>query len=166
MIQSLDKKKIGLFFLAILCGIATARYGQPLIHKNNDAINIIVTVFSILAGFLVAVITLVGDVSTIPSGSWRVAQQFGDQTKARLIRHRDLFILYLLTLGLIFIGSLLKELSDIFLLWLERVYMFFAGTAFVFSLSLPHALMTFQEERLQAEIDRRRQEENIPEDTK
>jgi len=69
--KELDKNKIMLGVCLTLWGILLSYLGQPFIHGNQDAVNIIVTVFSILAGFLVAVITLVGDPKSLPSGSCR-----------------------------------------------------------------------------------------------
>lgn len=36
-------------------------YFQPMIAGNSDAVNTVVTVFSILAGFLIAVITFIAE---------------------------------------------------------------------------------------------------------
>lgn len=75
-------RRIGLpitFALAVL----SAYFLQPLVSGNKDAINTIVTVFSILAGFLIAVITFIGAPSSkagklysFQKGEFR--QSFGD----------------------------------------------------------------------------------------
>lgn len=136
-------------------------YGQPYIHNNSEAINIIVTVFSILAGFLVAVITIVGDPSGLPSGSWRLARVSSEQVYTRMNRHRLLFLMYLFTLLLIFIVSLINGYFPRFELWVERVYLFLAIAAFTISFQLPSALMSLHAERIEHEISARRKEAGI-----
>jgi len=69
----LDKKLVGLTVIAVLLGVSGANYGQPLVHGNDQAAGIIVTVYSILAGFLVAIIAIVGYPLLVPPGSWRIA---------------------------------------------------------------------------------------------
>ncbi len=133
MTQQVDRKKVLLTIAIILWGLLITYFLQPYIHKNQDAINIIVTVFSVLAGFLVAVITLVGDPSTLPQGSWRAARLGSTLTYNRLTRKKWLFILYLLTLTLIFITVLIKGKHPELELWLERIYLFLAICAFILS---------------------------------
>lgn len=62
------RQKVPLIFgaISIVFGIAAGWFGQDLIHDNDDARDLIVTVFSILAGFLIAVMTLLGDQSLLP----------------------------------------------------------------------------------------------------
>ncbi len=141
-----------------------AFYGQPYIHGNSEATNIIVTVFSILAGFLVAVITIIGDPSALPSGSWRLARLSSDQVYIRLTRHKLLFLVYLLTLLLIFLNSLIKGEFPAFELWTERIYLFLAIAAFTLSFQLPSALMDLHTERIEHEITARRKLEGITDD--
>lgn len=130
---------------------------QPHIHNNQDAINIIVTVFSILAGFLVAIITIVGDPGSLPNGSWRAARLGSERTYNRLTRKKWLFILYLFTLALIFTTVLIKGKNPIVELWLERIYLFLAVYAFTLSFQLPSALLKLQQERIEQEIEFRKE---------
>lgn len=153
----LDKKKIITAVIAVLFSLVLTYYMQPFIHGNQDAINIIVTVFSILAGFLVAIITVVGDPSALPRGSWRAARLGSQLTYNRLTRKKWLFTLYLLTLALIFISVLLKGQCPSIEIWLERVYLFIAILAFFLSFQLPSALMKLQQERIEQEIEFRKE---------
>ncbi len=109
MSREIDKEKVKLAVCLVLWGGVGAYFCQPLIHGNQDAINVIVTVFSILAGFLVAVITLVGDPKSIPSGGWQIARLGSDLTYNRLSRHKWLFKSYLITLFLIFISIVIQR---------------------------------------------------------
>ena len=158
---SIDFDKIRLCILAaILAGLVSC-LGQPLIHDNVQAVDVIVTVFSVLAGFLVAIIAIVGDPVLLPPGTWRAAELERKKLDSRLIRHRWLFTLYLITLGLIFFALLLKDKHACVVLWLERGFLFFGVFAFVLSLTLPGSLMKVQRERIDAVIEHRRIQDNV-----
>ena len=144
--------------IALYSGIGSY-FGQPLIHGNDNAINIIVTVFSILAGFLVAIITIIGDPSSLPSGGWQRARLGSEVLYNRLTRHRLLFLMYLTTLLLIFISILIKGKVPFLEPWIERFYLFFSISAFSLSFQLPSALMNLHKERIEQEIDSRREAE-------
>lgn len=155
-----DRLKFG--FCVFLWSLLGSFYGQPLIHENQDAVNVIVTVFSILAGFLIAVITLIGDPKALPSGSWQIARLGSSRTYNRLIRHKWLFILYLVTLFLIFLSILLKKSSLGILLYLiEYIYTFLSCFAALLSFKLPSSLIELQRERIEQEISERRRAEGI-----
>ncbi len=173
--KKIDWRKLIFFLLILTAAALTAYYGQPLLHNvevasnggppkeviNELAINVIVTVFSILAGFLVAIIAIIGDPALLPQGSWRIAENERDKFHKRLIRHQWLFMCYLLTLGSIFIALLLKKNFPILSLWLERFFLFSGLIAFTYSLFLPSALMKVQKEKLDAAIEERRRSAGI-----
>lgn len=92
-----------LFIVVCAAGAAAGAYfGQPYVGGNSDAIMIIITVLSVFAGFLVAIVTILGDPSMIPDGTWRTAEVRRGGIEASLIRHSYLFIVYLLAIGLLF----------------------------------------------------------------
>lgn len=159
----ISRRKIGIAAVAVGLGAAASFLGQPLIHGNEQAINVIVTVFSILAGFLVAIIALVGDLALLPHGTWRLLELNRAQLARRLVRHKWLFFGYLLTLGSIFLSLLLGAEYPNLAVWLERAYLFLATFTFVLSMGLPWALTKLQEERIDALIRSRRREEGIRE---
>lgn len=163
MNTEIDKEKVKYGVCVVLWSFLASWFGQPLIHGNQDAINVIVTVFSILAGFLVAVITLVGDPKSLPSGSWQVARLGSDLTYNRLIRHKWLFKAYLITLFLIFFSIVVKSKFTKTQIILEYIYMFFASISCFLSFKLPTALMELQRERIEHEIEERRKKEGIDE---
>ena len=140
----IDRKRILLFVFAAACGIGAAIYGQPFIHNNDRAINVIVTAFSILAGFLVALMTLVGDPSVFGGRSWRHAENARKVVFNKLARQKWMFVLYLATLLLILASSLLEKALPNVTIWLERVYLCTAVMAFILSFALPSALMKIQ----------------------
>ncbi|MBI9020432.1 MAG: hypothetical protein JEZ10_04160 [Verrucomicrobia bacterium] len=151
-----DREFIGFVVFAALLGCAGSYFGQPLIHGNDQAVGIIVTVYSILAGFLVAIIAIVGDPLLIPSGSWRIAEGSRKKTIQRLTRHKHLFYIYLLSLAFAFAAALLKDECPRCTVWMERIYLFLSIFAFALSLCLPSALMRLQQERLDHIIEDRR----------
>lgn len=161
MKTSIDVAKIRLGLLAAILAGLSAFLGQPLIHGNEQAVDVIVTVFSVLAGFLVAIIAIVGDPVLLPPGTWRAAELERSKLHRRLIRHKWLFTLYLITLGLVFFALLLKDKDPSLVLWLERGFLFFGVFAFVLSLALPSSLMKVQRERIDAVIEHRRKEDNV-----
>ena len=142
-------------------GAICAYYGQDYIRDNADAINIVITVFTVFAGFLVAIISILGDPALLPDGSWRDAENHRDHIDRRLIRHTYLFWLYLVIIGLVFLSALLKKAPstprmDSVRYWVEYVYLMLGIAAFLLSLALPKMLMSIQRARIDAEIDNRK----------
>ncbi|MDO3378112.1 hypothetical protein [Geoalkalibacter halelectricus] len=132
------------FGFSVLAGVLGAILGQPLIHGNDMAINVIVTVFSILAGFLVAIMTMMGDPSAFYGRSWRANEKGREKIFNQLVRQKWMFILYLVTLGLVLAASLVGKVLPELAIWMERVYLGTAITAFMLSLGLPSTLMKIQ----------------------
>lgn len=161
MNSELDWSKIRFFAYAVLLSCEGAFLAKPLMLGNSEALSVIVTAYSILAGFLVGIITMIGDPKSIPSGSWQVARLSSDIIYRRLKRHRFLFTAYLATIGLIFLSFLLKkshsDVNDV----VEYLYLFLAIFCFLYSLKLPATLMQLQEERIEEEIKARRRQEGI-----
>jgi len=153
-----DWNRIGFFTLSVASGCAAGWYGQPLIHGNNEAIGVIVNVFSILAGFLVTIMTLLGEPSLFRGNTWRSDAVKKSNVYRRLARHKWLFITYLSVLGFVFVATLLtKRDPDYFaVIWLERVYLGMATVAFIMSLALPHRLMNLQISRFEEMVESRR----------
>lgn len=132
------------FGISVASGVVGAIFGQPLIHGNEMAINVIVTVFSILAGFLVAIMTMMGDPSTFSGRSWRANEKGREKIFNQLVRQKWMFILYLVTLGLVLAASLIGKILPDWAICIEQVYLGTAITAFMLSLGLPSTLMKIQ----------------------
>lgn len=154
--ENIDFKRIVFFVFALSLGFFVGWFGQPLIHGNKEALNVIVTVYSIFAGFLVAVMAIMGDPGLMLPGSWRIASIQRKEIRRRLHRQIFVFHLYLVTLGLIFASFLLKDKFPNEVVWLEKIYLGLAVTGFVLSLRLPSALMGIQEDRFEAVIQARK----------
>jgi len=159
MKSSIDIRKTGFFFIALSISALFASKGQPLIHGNDTAVNVIVTVFSILAGFLVAIIAISGDPAFMARGSWRIAEVQRRSINRRLVQQKLLFTVYLTTLGMIFISLLAGKASSSAATTIEHAYLFLSSLAFIYSLKLPGFLMRMQQDRIDAEIEARRRKE-------
>jgi len=119
------------------------------VHGNQEAVGVIVNVFSILAGFLVTIMTLLGEPMLFRGATWRSEAVKRSNVYRRLVRHKWLFVLYLLVLGLIFVSTLVtKKFPDHYTVhWIERIYLGLATFAFCLSLTLPTRLMNLQLDR-------------------
>ncbi|WP_447077817.1 hypothetical protein [Shewanella algae] len=153
--MNIDFKRLGFFGVVVAIGACSGYLGQPLIHDNHQASGVIVNVFSILAGFLVTVMTLLGEPSLFRGRSWRSDAVRKSNVYRRLVRHKWLFILYLLVLGTVFVATLItkKYPESSTVIWLERIYLGLAAIAFILSLILPHRLMSLQLSRFDEMID-------------
>lgn len=154
-------RKVSRFEVAFLClslalGAASGHYAQPFVHDNGEAISLLATVFSILAGLLVGIITLLSDASVIPGVGWRAAALARPVLKRRLARHRILFLVYLATLVLLLLSVLIPDNFVRTLIWIERAYVFLGTIGFAYSFRLPWSLARIQEERVDAVIEERR----------
>ncbi|WP_027252097.1 hypothetical protein [Photobacterium halotolerans] len=170
-------KKTVQLIVAILVSLFLSYLSQPLI--NEKALDTLVNIYSILAGFLVGIIALIGDPLSLPSGSWRVAEKARINTRRNLKGTRNLLYIYLLTLFFIFSYKLFtidgvlsiytkfnletdikNNLIDIKLLT-ERFILFLSYIAFFYSFMLPSKLFQVQEKRVDKEIEERRKKANI-----
>ncbi|WP_291969645.1 hypothetical protein [Candidatus Symbiopectobacterium sp.] len=163
MSERVSKKKVLTFFLSIAISAAAAYYGQPSISDNSNAINVLVTMYSVLAGILIAIISVMGDPSVLDSGgSWRRAYLSSKLPKARLTRTKILFHIYLITLFLIFVSYLVPKVRYPQLrLWVEYFYVFFASMALILSFKLPSTITDVQRARLDKKILEQRKKDGI-----
>lgn len=152
--------------LALIFGGAVAYYAEPYVRNNPEAIGALLTIFTVFAGFLVAIVTILGDPSLIPSGSWRSAENNRDEIEARIIRNVWLFTSYLVAIGLLFVAIVLSKIptelvGESVRIWIARAYIFFGAFSFLLTFALPHSLLRLQRARVDAEIERRRVEANL-----
>lgn len=138
--------------LSALCGYAF----QPWYHVSSDAPSILATILSILAGFLVAVMAIVGDERTLRGKNWRQDTFYLGEVRRQLLRHRVMFYLYLGVLLLIFVGSLSSTWATSAQIAIERLVVFSAVFALLLSFRLPGELTTRQLDLLQRLIDGKR----------
>lgn len=131
-------------------------YFQPMIAGNSDAVNTVVTVFSILAGFLIAVITFIAEPTLKKAKDWQELQHMKKTVRRKLFRHNLLFFFYLLTLGLALAMYLTPPEAVSLLQWLQTAFLGLATFVFLASFSLPGSLMKIQMERYEAALEETR----------
>lgn len=133
-------RKVAYFGASILAAGFFAWQFQPRYHGNSNALTVLVTVFSILAGFLVAVMAIVGSERALRGGNWRQDTYYLIQIRRDLRRHAALFYLYLLILALAFLASLELRWPYSVQTGLEIFLLFLTCLAMLISFSLPGQL--------------------------
>ncbi|MBN3145346.1 MULTISPECIES: hypothetical protein [Pectobacterium] len=163
MKKTVSYRKVIYFFLMIGFSAVVAYYGQPAISGKSDAINVLVTIYSVLAGILIAIITLIGDPAVLDTdGSWRKAYLSSKLPKVRLLRLKFLFHTYLVTLLMVFLAYLIpKDSFPQAKEWVERLLVFFACVALLSSFRLPGAVIEVQRSRLDKKIAEQRKKDGI-----
>lgn len=159
--MDIDWGRIGLFAAVTAISVVVGWYGQPFVHGNDEARGVIVNVFSILAGFLITVMTLLGEPGLYRGRTWRSDAVKRSNVYQRLVRHKWLFISYLVVLALVFITTIVakREPDSRELACLESMYLGFATFAFIYSLMLPSRLLNLQLARFDELVESRRKGE-------
>jgi hypothetical protein len=126
----------GALCVSAFCGV----YGSDWLKDDTDALSNILSFFSILTGFLVAIIALTADDRGLRGSSWRAKHYNVKTIRRRLLRHRMLFSVYLTACFLAFASSLKLPLSVQHWSWLYGATIGVTVLAFLLSFSLPHNL--------------------------
>lgn len=154
----MDARRLFFFLGSLFISGYVSWFGQPLIHDNKDAVDIITTVFSILAGFLMTVLTII--IEPKPGAKiWRTDAARRENFYFRIVRYKWLFMLYLIVLGMAFFISLLnKKMADYPLMIQVAEYLFvgFSSLSFIISLTLPNQLIRLQMERYDEMIEEKK----------
>ncbi len=124
-----------------------------MVAHNADAVNTVVTIFSILAGFLIAVITLIAEPVLRQARDWQELQGMKGTVQRKLARQKWLFFFYLITLGAALGTFLVPETQPCVQRWLEVVFLGLATFVFLASFELPGSLMRLQMDRYEAEME-------------
>jgi hypothetical protein len=130
-----------LFFLAACAASGVFAWNfHTAYHNNGNAITVVTAAFSILAGFLAAILSI-GYVNHIErSKSWREGTIKLTEIKDEMLRYEFLFYAYLFILGLAFISALdlhwpyISATSDFLVL-------FFSALSLIYSFCLPRYLV-------------------------
>lgn len=156
--REIDKSRVGLFAVVVAVSAVIGWYGQPFVHGNEEARGVIVNVFSILAGFLITVMTLLGEPGLYRGRTWRSDAVKRSNVYQALVRHKWLFIAYLSVLALVFLTTIVakRDPNTTAVVVLEGLYLSFATFAFIYSLMLPSRLLSLQLARFDELVDSRR----------
>lgn len=151
--------KVLAFGVSVLAAGFFAWKFQSKYHGNANALTVLVTVFSILAGFLVAVMAIVGSDRALRGRTWKQDTFYLVQVKRELRRHAVLFYLYLLILALAFLASLDLAWPCIVQTSVEYFLLFLACLAMLLSFALPGQLTRRHISDLETVIKARREQE-------
>ncbi|WP_319772806.1 hypothetical protein [Breoghania sp.] len=151
--KQIDWKRITKIVILLFISCFVGYRFHPTVQNNPNAVNTIVTVFSILAGFLIAVITFVTEPILKQAKDWSELSLMKETVRRKLFRHQILFFLYLLTLGIALAMYLTPPGMTQVLKWLETVFLGLATFVFLASFSLPGSLMKIQMERYEAALE-------------
>lgn len=155
--MKVDKKR-AIFVVGAATASALAGYFfQPFVHDHDKVVGIVIDVFAILAGFLITIMTLLGEPGVLLR-TWRSDAAKLNNIRRRLRRHAGLFYLYMTTLLVAFIYSTIDPATCNIALkeWLERLYLALACLAFLLSLRLPMSLAGLQLARYEDLVDARK----------
>lgn len=152
----IDRARVGFLGAALAISVAVAVVAQPLVHGNSAAIDIIVTVFSVLAGFLVTIMTIIANPREFKLRTAKGLDLQKDEVYKKLVRQKWLFMGYLVTLALIFLSAILDTNAKI-QVWLETIFLGLAVFVFIVSLSLPSVLIRIQMEKFDQVIGEKKE---------
>ena len=156
--RTIDYKRVVFILIGLALGILVLVFGDRITTGNSEALRILVTVFSILAGIMIAVVTAIGSPEDLYKGSWRIAS-LHRREKLRIInRYIVLFYVYLVVISLAFISALLgKVVSHSELIpYVERATISLGVAALFWSFGLPSAIWRAQKDRLDEEVENRK----------
>ncbi|HFW4799696.1 TPA: hypothetical protein ACIBS5_005258, partial [Salmonella enterica subsp. diarizonae serovar 60-67:z35:-] len=110
MFNKLQKVSLTITTINVVASSLFSYFLTNSLTNNNDALNLVANVFSILSGFLLLVITMSGENSSVTN---RLSQLDVAYQETRFImrfhKYYALFLLYIMTLALILIYYLLSK---------------------------------------------------------
>lgn len=164
MKTEIDAQKVCTFFVIVVLSCVISYFTQPYIHGNEKAIDLIINVFSILAGFLVAIMTLFSDFTIDNETNWREISHQEKNIRVRATKNKSLFYCYLLVLIFVFLSILLEkskvEWHKVIVMCAEYIYITFSCIALGYSLFLPSKIYHLQKEKIDLALKERKP--NIP----
>ena len=133
-----------------------AFYWGALLQKSDAAVGNITAVISILAGVLVAVISIVGDPSMLLKGNWRVGKEHAKEIQNRLSRFSHLFFVYVLTLIGLVVATVMRDAKTSYVELAFQCVSFLVVFSLLLSLPLSYSLMRIQRDRMNKEVNDRK----------
>ena len=134
----------------VVAGVVGFMY-QPTPENSSNVIGLVVTIVSILAGFLIAAMVFVTKPVIRYARDGRELQLMKKSVKRMLLRFRLIFFLFLVTLCL----SVLIYVSPSQHRWiLEKVFVFISFFDLLIAFTLPKILISIHMQIYQLEIDK------------
>ncbi|RKM24061.1 hypothetical protein D6D69_01230 [Moraxella catarrhalis] len=158
--KQLPKHPPVLILLATIVAGGISYVAQPLVHASSNANSVLINVFTILMGFLFAIMALFANVEYDTSANWRQLEVQENINQSRFDKLHFLFYLYLAVLISVFMAVLLKDSkqhqNSLLLVCLEYFYLWLASFALIVSVSLPSKLNTFRKNKFNEAIKDKR----------
>ena len=156
--KSISYSRVAFILIGLVLGAVVLIFGGEVTAGNSEALRILVTIFSILAGIMIAVISAIGTPEDLYKGSWRIASLHRSQKLILLYRYILLFYVYLVVLSFAFLSALLSNVvshSEL-ISFVERATISLGVAALFWSFGLPIAILRTQKDKLDDEVEKRK----------
>lgn len=131
-------------------------YFFPLaLRQSMTALEAIISIFSILAGVLVAVISIIGDPSMLLTGNWRLGFEHAKDIQKRISNYATLIAIYVVSLIGVLVLIIILDSKVTGYDFLFTAILWIVSFGLLLSIPLPYSLMAIQKERMAEEIKRR-----------
>ncbi|MCK2046173.1 hypothetical protein [Chromohalobacter moromii] len=157
--QRISRKKVAIEVASLLLSLAVAWFFQPWYHCSDNAIIVVVSVFSMLTGFLVAVMAIVANDRVMRGRNWRQDTFYLRQIKREMLRHKITFYIYLMVLVFAFCASVSGSWPSGAQQAAEHALLFFVSMGLLHSFQLPGVLSRKHITALEEQIRQRRDAE-------
>lgn len=144
--------------LFIVVSVLISGLTTPFLVSNKEAVSIVVTAFSILAGFLMGMVSFVTDPAGFYPGDWKILSKQKAIIETRLVRQQALFYLYLTSILFIVLALCIEDKCYL-KSFLEYGFVFLTSLSFIFSFSIPRWMKIYQVEKIDVLIQHRKEEE-------
>lgn len=131
-------------------------YAPDVLQKSPAALEGIISVFSILAGVLVAVMSIIGDPSMLLTGNWRLGHEHAKDIQKRISNYSNLIALYIIILIGVLLLMVFKDAQIVGNMWVSCIVQWLSTFGLLLSIPLPYSLMKIQKDRMDEEIKRRK----------
>lgn len=155
----ISRKKVIVALVSVLLAGVASWFLQPWYHSSKDAVTVLVTVFSILAGFLAAVMAIVANDRVLRGRNWRQDTYYLRLIRNELRLHQLTFYIYLAVLVLAFMSSLDSSWPCLAQRLVEHGLLFFTTLGIIQSFQLPEVLKRKHISAMEHNIRRRRESE-------
>jgi hypothetical protein len=150
-------KEAILFLITVTLSCVVAIFLQPMFHGNETALSTVVTIISILSGFSLLVISLLGDISIIPKSSSGVSQATRELLRKKFLGQRWLYYLYVAALLLAILTTLTVKSENYYavIVHITLEYLFIVVSIFclLVSFKLPSIVEEINEFKYQIAIE-------------
>lgn len=133
---------------------------QPSYHGKTDAMEALVGLFTVLAGFMLAVIAIAADGRNLRRRDWRHDSFALKEIRDRLTRYRIMFHLYMGVPGLAILAYIEPAWGSGIQRFAECLVLFFAIFALLLSFRIPGEITSAHVRQLQLAIREQRESEH------